>query len=124
MNRLAVFTARRTGAVAPIVPTSVAALRELHFPLSKPPLPITYLDSDPLEYALRIEARCFQFDDMQYTRELAFVRIGDNPTVGDFRNMTGQQRREMFWGSNRQDFFRMFTWKVIGKPEHLYTEGW
>merc|ERR1711991_914572 len=77
-----------------------------------------------LEFAMRTEARVYGFDDMTYTRELAFIRTNDNPTVGEFRQMTSEQRREMFWGSDRQDFYMWFTWKVLGKPEHLYHEGY
>jgi len=102
----------------------MAQVRAYHFPLSRPPIPITYLDSDPLEYAVRTEARNFGFDDFQYMRELAFVRINDNPTVGDFRSLNTEGRRKIFWGSDRQDFFRYFTYKVTGAPEHLYHEGW
>lgn len=120
MKRLSSVAAR--GLAPRVAPVAMCAARQLHFPLSKPPLPISFLDSDPLEYALRIEARNYGMDDMQYTRELAFCRIADNPTVGDFRNMPEQKRKELFWGSNRQDFYRWFTYKVIGKPEHLYHE--
>jgi hypothetical protein len=98
--------------------------RQLHFPLSRPPVEFDYTDEDTLEFAMRTEARTWGFDDLQYVRELAFVRINDNPTVGEFRNMTVDQRREMFWGSDRQDFYMWFTWKVLGKPEHLYHEGY
>lgn len=102
----------------------LAAARNLHFPLSRPPIDIEYLDTDPLEYAVRTEARVWGFDDLAYMRELAFVRINDNPTVGEFKDMTKEDRRQMFWGSDRQDFYRHLTHKVIGTPEHLYHNGW
>jgi hypothetical protein len=114
---------RRMPRVAAATPL-MAQVREMHFPLSRPPIPITYLDSDPLEFALRTEARNYGMDDFQYMRELAFVRINDNPSVGDFRSMNTDARRKMFWGSDRQDFFRFLTYKVVGQPEHLYHEGW
>jgi hypothetical protein len=104
--------------------SAVAQVRGFTYPMSGPPIDIEYLDSDPLEYAVRTEARNKHFDDFLYHRELAFVRINDSPTVGQFRAMTKEQRRRMFWGSNRQDFYCHLTWKVIGKPEHLYHEGW
>lgn len=121
MQRVARMAARPTSAM-----TFAAAnqVRFLHFPLSRPPLPITYIDADPLEFALRTEARTYGFDDFTYMRELAFIRINDNPTVGEFRAMTEDDRKKMFWGSDRQDFFQWFTWKVCGKPEHLYHQGW
>lgn len=103
---------------------AVETLRALHFPVSKPPIDISYLDADPLEYALRIEARKWGLDDLNYMRELAFVRIADNPTVGQFRSMTMAERRNMFCGSDRQDFYREFVNAVTGKPEHLYHNGW
>lgn len=96
----------------------------LHFPVSAPPIPIEYLDSDPLEFAVRTEARKWGFDDLQYMRELAFVRIKENPTVGDFRQMAPEERRDIFWGSDRQDFFRHLTFTLTGTPEHLYHRGW
>lgn len=102
----------------------VAAKRELHFPISRPPIEIGYLDTDPLEFALRTEARVWGFDDFAYMRELAFVRINDNPTVGDFRNMSGEERKKLWWGCNRQDFYRWFVFRVCGKKEHLYHTGW
>ena len=98
--------------------------RFLHYPLSRPPIDMDYSDEDTLEFAMRQEARTWGFDDMTYVRELAFVRINDNPTVGQFRGMSPEQRREMFWGSDRQDFYMWFTWKVLGKPEHLYHQGY
>ena len=104
--------------------SAVAQVRNFTYPMTAPPIEITYLDSDPLEYAVRTEARVRGYDDFYYHRELAFVRINDNPTVGQFRAMTKEQRRRMFWGSNRQDFFVHLTWKVLGTPEHLYHEGW
>ena len=110
--------------VAPKALAVAAQARAMHFPCSKPPIEITYVDTDPLEYALRTEARVWGFDDMQYMRELAFIRINDNPTVGTFRTMTPDQRRDLFWGSDRQDFYLWFTWKVMGKPEHLYHKGY
>ena len=103
---------------------AVAQARNLHFPITPAPIEIEYLDTDPLEYAVRQEARAWGFDDMSFMRELAFVRINDNPTVGQFRSMTPDQRRDMFWGSDRQDFFRFLTYKVLGKQEHLYHQGW
>ena len=103
---------------------SAGAARELHFPLTKPPLEITYLDSDPLEYALRIEARNFGLDDFQYMRELAFVRINDNPSVGEWRNLSAEERKFQWWGSDRQDFYSWFTYRLLGKREHLYHRGW
>jgi hypothetical protein len=127
MLRRGLFVPRTTSASAAATFTAafnVSAVRNLHFPLSPPPLPITYLDSDPLEFAVRTEGRNFGFDDVQYVRELAFIRIGDNPTVGDFRNAGPDGRRKIFMGSNRQDFFRFLTYKVCGKPEHLYHQGW
>ena len=112
-------------ATVPLVSASAfTAARALHFPLTPAPMPITYMDSDPLEFALRNEARNFGFDDCMYVRELAFVRIHDNPSVGDFRSMSADGRRKLFHGSTRQDFFRWMTWKVTGTPEHLYHEGW
>ena len=113
------FAARTTSAVA-----AASQARFLHYPINRPPIEIEYNDEDTLEFALRTEARNWGFDDMQYVRELAFCRINDNPTVGEFRNITVQQRREMFWGSDRQDFYLWLTWKVLGKPEHLYHEGY
>lgn len=103
---------------------NVCAFRKLHFPLTPAPMPITYLDSDPLEFALRTEARHWGFDDQAYVRELAFCRINDNPTIGDFRAAGPEGRKKMFHGSTRQDFFRWMTFKVCGTPEHLYHEGW
>lgn len=109
----------RSAVAAPLV-----AARNLHFPLTRPPIDLEYLDTDPLEFAVRTESRVWGFDDLTYMRELAFVRIHDNPTVGDFRAMTPEARKDMFWGSDRQDFFRHLTWKVTGTPEHLYHRGW
>jgi hypothetical protein len=106
------------------VGASASQARHLHFPISRPPIEIEYNDEDTLEFAMRTEARVWGFDDLAYVRELAFVRINDNPTVGQFRNMSVQERREMFWGSDRQDFYMWFTWKVLGKPEHLYHSGY
>ena len=100
--------------------SSVHFTRSLHWPLSPPPIQVKYLDEDPLEFALRQEARHYGLDDFDFSRELAFVRINDNPTVGEFRYMTSEGRANMFYGSNRQDFYRYFTWKVLGDPEHLY----
>ncbi|KAG8341783.1 putative cytochrome c oxidase subunit 10 [Trypanosoma vivax] len=99
-------------------------VRALHFPLTPPPIEIEYLNDDPLEFAVRTEARKWGFDDMGYMRELAFVRISNNPTVGDFRSMSADERRNLFWGSDRQDFFRHLTHTLIGTPEHLYHRGW
>jgi hypothetical protein len=111
--------------VAQMVGLSAASqVRNFTYPCSPPPIPIEYLDSDPLEYAVRTEARNKGFDDFNYHRELAFVRINDNPTIGQFRAMTKEQRRRMFWGTQRQDFYAHLTWKVLGTPEHLYHEGW
>lgn len=104
--------------------SAVTATRDLHFPLTRPPIEISYLDSDPLEYALRIEARNFGLDDFQYMRELAFVRINDNPTVGQWRALTPDERKFQWWGSDRQDFYSWFTYRVLGKREHLYHKGW
>lgn len=98
--------------------------RCLHFPITPPPIEIEYLDDDPLEFAVRTEARKFGFDDMSYMRELAFVRINNNPSVGQFRAMTPDERRNLFWGSDRQDFFRHLTHTLTGVPEHLYHRGW
>lgn len=98
--------------------------RQLHFPISAPPIEIEYLDADPLEFAVRTEARKMGFDDLQYMRELAFVRIKENPTVGQFRQMAVEERRDMFWGTDRQDFFRHITFTLTGTPEHLYHRGW
>ncbi|KNH03933.1 cytochrome c oxidase subunit 10 [Perkinsela sp. CCAP 1560/4] len=107
--------------IAPIRQVPFACTtRQLHFPLSAPPLQIKYLDEDPLEYALQQEARHFGFDDTEYTRELAFVRINDNPTVGQFRQMNTDERASLFYASGRPDFYTFFTWKVLGKHEHLY----
>ncbi|CBH18347.1 cytochrome oxidase subunit X [Trypanosoma equiperdum] len=103
---------------------SVPQARSLHFPITPPPIEIEYLDNDPLEFAVRTEARKWRFDDMGYMRELAFVRINNNPTVGDFRNMSPDERRNLFWGSDRQDFFRHLTCTLTGSPEHLYHRGW
>lgn len=108
--------------VAPVI--AAAGARFLHFPISRPPIPVTYLDSDPLEFAMRNEARIHGFDDFTYMRELAFIRINDNPTVGEFRALSKEQRADMFWGSDRQDFFRWLTLKTTGTAEHLYHEGW
>ncbi|CAD2219151.1 cytochrome c oxidase subunit 10 [Angomonas deanei] len=116
-----VFSSRVNASVAAC--TAVQA-RQLHFPITAPPVEIEYLDSDPLEYAVRTEARKWGFDDFQYMRELAFVRIKENPTVGQFRGMAADERREMFWGSDRQDFFRHLTFTLTGQPEHLYHRGW
>jgi hypothetical protein len=110
--------------VSQLTAVAVAQARALHFPITPSPIPIEYLDSDPLEFAVRNEARNWRFDDLGYMRELAFVRINDNPTVGSFRKMTPEQRRELFWGSDRQDFYRHLTYKVVGTPEHLYHQGW
>nr|AAB50892.1 cytochrome c oxidase subunit 10 {N-terminal} [Crithidia fasciculata=insect trypanosomatids, Peptide Mitochondrial Partial, 33 aa] [Crithidia fasciculata] len=33
----------------------------LHFPISAPPIEIDYLDNDPLEFAVRTEARKWGF---------------------------------------------------------------
>ena len=107
-------------ATGKLLPTSAKWSRQLHFPLSSPPLQIMYLDEDPLEYALQQEARHFRYDDVAYNRDLAFVRIHDNPTVGQFRQMTSDQRASMFWGCDRPDFYAFFTWKLLGKHEHLY----
>lgn len=115
------FTSRVAAFVA--VP-AVQQTRQLHFPISAPPIEIEYLDSDPLEFAVRTEARKWGFDDMQYMRELAFVRIKENPSIGDFRKMTPEDRRDLFWGSDRQDFFRHLTSTLTGAPEHLYHRGW
>ena len=114
---------RAHGAVAAAI---AGQARSHHFPMTKPPIEIEYLDSDPMDYAIRQEAREWGFDDLYYMRELAFVRIYDNPnlTVGEFRNMTPEERKKMFWGSNRQDFYRWFVWKTCGKKEHLYHKGW
>lgn len=101
-----------------------APSRLVHFPITRPPIDIDYLDSDPLEFAVRTEARKWGFDDFQYMRELAFVRIKDSPTIGEFREMTADERRDMFWGSDRQDFFRHLTNTLMGTPEHLYHRGW
>ena len=117
MQRL--FTRR----VAPKVALA-AQVRHMHYPVSRPPIEFTYGDEDTLEFALRTESRIWGFDDLGYMRELAFVRINDNPSVGQFRAMTADQRREVFWGSDRQDFYMWFTNKVIGKPEHLYHQGY
>ncbi|AIN98493.1 cytochrome c oxidase subunit 10, putative [Leishmania panamensis] len=103
---------------------AVEQIRQFHFPLTSPPIDIEYLDSDPLEFAVRTEARNWGFDDLQYMRELAFVRINNNPSIGDFRTMTPEERRDLFWGSDRQDFFRHITYKLTGNPEHLYHRGW
>jgi hypothetical protein len=115
------FAARRVA-----VPLAAVQSRQHHFPLGPPPIEIEYLDSDPLDFALRTECREFNFDDVNYMRELAFIRIHDNQhlTVGDFRAMTPDQRKKMFWGSQRQDFFRWFVWKLTEKKEHLYHQGW
>eukprot|EP00758_Cryptobia_borreli_P002378 Tbor_TRINITY_DN2987_c0_g2::TRINITY_DN2987_c0_g2_i1::g.1182::m.1182 len=107
-----------------VTPAAALQTRSLHFPLTRPPIQIDYLDSDPLEFAVRTEARVWSFDDLAYMREMAFIRINDNPTVGEFRSMTADERRKMFWGSDRQDFYRHLTWKVTGTPEHLYHRGW
>lgn len=107
-----------------VAATAGAHCRQLHFPVTPAPIEIEYLDTDPLEFAVRTEARAWGFDDMQYMRELAFVRIKENPTVGQFRQMAPEDRRDMFWGSDRQDFFRHLTFKVTGTPEHLYHRGW
>mmetsp|Transcript_20429 Transcript_20429/g.31887 ORF Transcript_20429/g.31887 Transcript_20429/m.31887 type:complete len:127 (-) Transcript_20429:27-407(-) len=96
------------------------ARRQLHFPVSPPPLQIKYLDEDPLEYALQQEARHFGLDDGEYVKELAFVRINNNPTVGQFRAMTSDERASLFYASNKPDFYCYLTWKVVGKQEHLY----
>lgn len=93
-------------------------------PYIGPPIEVDYLDTDPLEYAVRTEARKWGFDDFQYMRELAFVRIHNNPSVGQFRQMSPAQRRDIFWGSDRQDFFRHLTFSLTGTPEHLYHRGW
>lgn len=103
---------------------TAAQARGLHFPITAAPIEIEYLDTDPLEFAVRQEARAWGFDDMGYMRELAFVRINENPTIGQFRQMTPDQRRDLFWGSDRQDFYRHLTYKVTGAPEHLYHRGW
>ncbi|CUG88046.1 cytochrome c oxidase subunit 11, putative [Bodo saltans] len=103
---------------------TAAQARSLHFPITAAPIEIEYLDTDPLEFAVRQEARTWGFDDMTFMRELAFVRINDNPTIGKFRSMTPDERRDMFWGSDRQDFYRFLTYKVTGTPEHLYHRGW
>ena len=116
MRRACQF-ATRSAAVA-------TQMRGLHFPITRPPIDVEYLDTDPLEFAVRTEARVWQFDDMGFMRELGFVRINDNPTIGDFKNMTLDEQRKMFWGSDRQDFYRHLTWKVTGTPEHLYHRGW
>lgn len=104
--------------------SSLQQTRQLHFPISAPPIDIEYLDSDPLEFAVRTEARKWGFDDLMYMRELAFVRIKENPSVGDFRQMAPEERRDLFWGSDRQDFFRHLTNVLTGAPEHLYHRGW
>ncbi|EPY34234.1 cytochrome c oxidase subunit 10 [Strigomonas culicis] len=124
LNPLPMFR-RISSRVSGVLAASAATqTRQMHFPISAPPVEIEYLDSDPLEYAVRTEARKWGFDDFQYMRELAFVRIKENPTVGQFREMTPDQRRDMFWGSDRQDFFRQLTFAVTGQPEHLYHRGW
>jgi len=115
MRRIALTTAMQRQAIP---------ARFISYPITKPPIDIEYLDSDPLEFFVRTEGRYFGFDDMMYHRELTFVRINDNPTIGQFRAMTKQQRQQLWWGCDRQDFFRWMTWRLTGTPEHLYHEGW
>ena len=103
-----------------LITTLPKGARGLHFPISRPKLQIKYLDEDPLEFALQQEARHFGYDDFSYNRELAFLRINDNPTVGQFRQMDTDQRAALFYGSDRPDFYAFLTWKVLGKHEHLY----
>ena len=90
------------------------------FPTTPPPVPQIYLPTDSLEFVIKTEARNQGMDDTEYMRELAFVRIHDNPSVGDFVAMTPEGRREMFQGSGRPDFFMEVTFKLLGKPELLY----
>lgn len=118
------FRRLNTHVTAVCAASAASQTRQLHFPVSAPPIEIDYLDTDPLEFAVRTEARKWGFDDMQYMRELAFVRIKENPTVGQFRQMAPDERRDMFWGSDRQDFFRHLTFTLTGAPEHLYHRGW
>jgi len=94
--------------------------RDLHYPLSPAPFPIKYLDSDPLEFVLRQEARNFGLDDFEYSRELAFVRINDNPSVGYFKGLSSADRAKLFYGSTRQDFYTYLVFKLTGQVEHLY----
>jgi hypothetical protein len=124
LKRFTAPTVVKASSCLTVAAQSTSAVRNLHFPLTPAPMPITYLDSDPLEFALRTEARHFGMDDGMYVRELAFCRINDNPTVGDFRNAGPEGRRKIFHGSTRQDFFRWLTYKLCGTPEHLYHEGW
>ena len=100
--------------------TPATQCRGYLFPASPPPIPLTFGDTDALELAVKTVAREWEFDDIQYMRELAFVRIHDNPTVGEFRAMTPEQRRDMWHGSTRADFFAELTFKLCGKPELLY----
>ena len=94
--------------------------RALHYPISGAPVPIKYLDSDPLEFALRQEARNYNLDDFEYSRELAFVRINDNPSVGFFKSLSSADRAALFYGTQRQDFYTYFVFKLIGEVEHVY----
>ena len=100
--------------------------RSVHFPLSPPPFETGYLDSDPLDFAIRQESRVMDFDDISYMKQLAFIRIHENPhiTVGEFRKMTDKERKDMFWGCDRADFYRHLVFRTVGIKEHLYHEGW
>ena len=117
MKRFCAPVARRMAAPAT---ACLAQSRTYLFPCSPAPLPMTFGDQDQLELAVKTISREMKFDDMNYMRELAFCRIHDNPTVGEFRSMSPAQRRDLWHGSTRPEFFAELTYRLCGAPELLY----
>ena len=117
------FAASSFGAATSVVAQQA---RSMHFPMTPPPFETGYLDSDPLDFVIRQESRTLGYDDIQYMKQLAFVRIYDNPhlTVGEFKNMSTKERKDMWWGCDRPDFYRRLVFRTSGAKEHLYHEGW